>query len=172
MEAAAHRRQFGSTARKPIRQNRSLSAFVLSGGPRRGACKPAASLSSPQSAFCRLDLGFFSPVLFLLHHAGWGKLETFSEQEEKKFSHKPPPPLCLDSLTGRPFWSSAERNYYFWTRLLLFLFWFSLLRLLPGDRRGTLVAGGGEQGGRAIAFLHTALQIPDILSHLTPTGAS
>lgn len=154
MEAAAHRRQFGLTGTLPGNRLGKTEAFSpsysvaeLAGSPG----KPAASLSGPQSAFCRLHRGFFSRVLFLLHHAGWGKLETFPEHaEKKKILTRTLPPLCLDSLTGRPFSRSAEGNYYFWTRLLLFLFWFSLLRLLPGDRRGTL---GRWMGAELYKFL-------------------
>lgn len=96
MEAAAHRRQFGLTGTLPGNRLGKTEAFSpscsvaeLAGSPG----KPAASVPGPQSAFCRLHRGFFSRVLFLLHHAGWGKLETFPEHEEKKkiLTRTPPP---------------------------------------------------------------------------------
>lgn len=79
------------------------------------------------------------PLLFtgsrLITSCGSGKnLRLCLSARKNKFSHEPPFvwTLPLQGPSGR----SAARNYYFWTRLLLFLFCFSLLRLLPGDGRG------------------------------------
>lgn len=90
----------------------------------------------------------------------------------KKNSHTSPP----SPLFGLSHWKALleERR-----EKLLFLDWvivisFLVLTVATIARRqeGNSGGDGGGRRGRAIAFLRAALQIPDILSHFTPTGAS
>lgn len=123
----------GATAKKP-------KCFRLhpqpSTSPRRRANQQRA-LRGLQSAFDSTSASFHRFSSYYIMQVG-EKLETFALMRGKINAHTNPP------LFGLSHWKSTGRNYYFWKRLLLFLFWFSLLRLLPGDGRGWRCGGAGR----------------------------